>query len=52
MPAPLIKRGELVPLLEDRIDRQRVPIYALMLQERRRIPKVRACIECRGRMSQ
>lgn len=42
---PLIKRGELVPLLQDQIDSQRVPIHALMLQERHRLPKIRACIE-------
>jgi DNA-binding transcriptional LysR family regulator len=42
---PLIERGELVPLLQDRIDSQRVPIHALMLQERQRLPKIRACID-------
>jgi DNA-binding transcriptional LysR family regulator len=42
---PLIRSGELVPLLEDQIDPQQVPIHALMLQERHRLPKVRACIE-------
>jgi len=43
--APLIRRGELVPLLEDEIDSQHVPIHALMLQERHRLPKIRACID-------
>jgi DNA-binding transcriptional LysR family regulator len=43
--APLIGRGELVPLLQDEIDSQHVPIHALMLQERHRLPKVRACID-------
>jgi DNA-binding transcriptional LysR family regulator len=43
--APLIRRGELVPLLRDEIDSQRVPIHALMLQERHRLPKIRACID-------
>lgn len=43
--APLIRRGELVPLLQDQIDSQRVPIHALMLQERHRLPKIRACID-------
>lgn len=43
--APLIRRGELVPLLQDDIDSQRVPIHALMLQERHRLPKIRACID-------
>jgi DNA-binding transcriptional LysR family regulator len=42
---PLIRSGELVPLLEDSIDSQRVPIHALILQERHRLPKVRACID-------
>lgn len=43
--APLIRRGELVPLLQDQIDTQRVPIHALVLQERHRLPKIRACID-------
>lgn len=43
--APLIHRGELVPLLQDEIDSQHVPIHALMLQERHRLPKIRACID-------
>ncbi len=42
---PLIRRGELVALLQDRIDAQKIPIHALMLQERHRLPKVRACID-------
>lgn len=42
---PLIRRGELVALLQDQIDPQSVPIHALMLQERHRLPKVRACID-------
>lgn len=43
--APLIRRGEVVALLQDEIDGQRVPIHALMLQERNRLPKIRACID-------
>jgi hypothetical protein len=43
--APLIRSGELVPLLQDEIDSQYVPIHALMLQERHRLPKIRACID-------
>ncbi|HET9823360.1 MAG TPA: LysR family transcriptional regulator [Burkholderiaceae bacterium] len=42
---PLIHRGELVALLQDQIDPQIVPIHALILQERHRLPKVRACID-------
>jgi DNA-binding transcriptional LysR family regulator len=43
--APLIRRGELVPLLQDHIDSESIPIYALMLQERHRLPKIRACTD-------
>jgi DNA-binding transcriptional LysR family regulator len=43
--APLVSNGELVPLLQDEIDSQYVPIHALMLQERHRLPKIRACID-------
>jgi DNA-binding transcriptional LysR family regulator len=43
--APLIRRGELVPLLQDEIDSQRLAIHAVMLKERHRLPKIRACIE-------
>ncbi|HVK31778.1 MAG TPA: LysR family transcriptional regulator [Burkholderiaceae bacterium] len=42
---PLIRRGELAVLLPDQIDPQNVPIHALMLHERHRLPKVRACID-------
>jgi DNA-binding transcriptional LysR family regulator len=42
---PLIRSGELVALLQDTVDSQSVPIHALMLQERHRLPKVRACID-------
>ena len=45
MAAPLIRSGELVSLLQDEIDSQYVPIHALMLQERHRLPKIRACID-------
>lgn len=38
-------RGELVPLLDEWFDRSRVPIYAVMLPERHRLPKVKACID-------
>jgi DNA-binding transcriptional LysR family regulator len=43
--APLIQSGDLVPLLQTEFDDQRTPIYAVMLQERHRLPKVRACID-------
>lgn len=42
---PFVARGDLVPLLDDWFDRARVPIYAAMLHERHRLPKVRACID-------
>ncbi|MGE0351371.1 LysR family transcriptional regulator [Hydrogenophaga sp.] len=42
---PHIARGDLVPVLDDWFDRSRIPIYAVMLQERHRLPKLRACIE-------
>lgn len=42
---PLIRRGELVPVLQDQIDNQPVPMFAVMRQERHRLPKIRACID-------
>jgi DNA-binding transcriptional LysR family regulator len=42
---PLVERGELIPLLREHFDGARVPIYAVMLQERHRLPKIRACID-------
>ena len=37
--------GALVPVLDTWFDRSRVPIYAVMLPERHRLPKVRACTD-------
>ena len=42
---PLVVSGALVPLLQDHFASPRVPIYAVMLQERHRLPKIRACID-------
>jgi DNA-binding transcriptional LysR family regulator len=42
---PLVRSGQLQYVLNDLIDSPLVPIYAVMLQERHRSPKVRACIE-------
>jgi len=42
---PLVQRGELVPVLPADFASTRVPIYAVMLQERHRLPKIRACID-------
>lgn len=42
---PLVAAGTLVRLLDDWSLGEPVPMYAVMLQERHRLPKVRACIE-------
>jgi DNA-binding transcriptional LysR family regulator len=42
---PLVRRGELVAVLPDRMVMPAAPMYAVMLQERHRLPKVRACID-------
>jgi DNA-binding transcriptional LysR family regulator len=42
---PHIDSGDLVPVLDGWFDRSRLPIYAVMLQERHRLPKLRACID-------
>jgi DNA-binding transcriptional LysR family regulator len=42
---PLVRSGELVPVLQDHFASSRVPIYAVMLQQRQRLPKIRACID-------
>ncbi len=43
--APLVKARELVPLLRPHFDVQDIPVYAVMLHERHRLPKIRACVE-------
>lgn len=40
-----VARGELVPLLADQLLSPPVPMFAVMLQERHRLPKIRACID-------
>ena len=40
-----VARGELVPLLRHELLSPPVPMYAVMLQERHRLPKIRACID-------
>ena len=45
MVTPLVRTGQLVPLLQEHFDRSRTPIYAVMLQERHRLPKIRACTD-------
>lgn len=42
---PLVARGALVTVLPGQIVSPSVPIYAVMLQERHRLPKIRACID-------
>ena len=42
---PLLRSGQLVYVLNDIVDSPLVPINAVMLQERHRSPKVRACID-------
>jgi DNA-binding transcriptional LysR family regulator len=42
---PLVREGKLVPLLQDHFVSPSIPIYAVMLQERHRLPKIRACID-------
>ncbi len=46
--APFVKTGELVPLLLPHFDVKEIPVYAVMLQERHRLPKIRACVEFWG----
>ena len=42
---PLVRRGLLVPVLHPFIDDQPIPIYAVTLTGRHRLPKIRACID-------
>ena len=42
---PLVKAGALVPVLPAHFSTPPVPMYAVMLQERHRLPKIRACID-------
>jgi DNA-binding transcriptional LysR family regulator len=42
---PLVARGQLVRVLDEIVVCQVVPIQAVMLQERHRAPKIRACID-------
>ena len=43
--APLVRQGLLAPILPKLIHETPVPMNAVMLQERHRLPKVRACID-------
>lgn len=50
----LVATGQLVPVLAGHFEKPNIPIYAVMLRERHRLPKIRACIdywaECIGQM--
>lgn len=43
--APFVKTGQLVAVLQDYFHNPCVPIHAVMLPGRHRLPKVRACVE-------
>ena len=42
---PLVQAGLLRPVLPSSATTQALPMFAVMLQERHRLPKVRACID-------
>lgn len=42
---PWVKAGELVPLLQGSFDVSDIPVYAVMLPERHRLPKIGACVD-------
>lgn len=42
---PLVRQGKLRPLLQDHFISPSIPMYAVMLQQRHRLPKIRACID-------
>ena len=42
---PMVACGVLVPVLAGQFANTQEPIYAVMLQERHRLPKIRACID-------
>lgn len=43
--APLVAAGQLVPVLDGFVDARRNPIYAVMLPQRHRLPRIRACLD-------
>ena len=43
--APHVAEGRLLPLLQDHVVVQASPIFAVMLPDRQRLPKVRACVD-------
>ncbi len=42
---PLVATGQLVPLLQGCFEQDAIAIYAVMLPERHRLPKIRACVD-------
>ena len=42
---PLVANGQLVPLLQGCFEQDAIAIYAVMLPERHRLPKIRACVD-------
>lgn len=42
---PMVTAGQLIPVLAGHFEKPSIPIYAVMLQERHRLPKIRACID-------
>jgi DNA-binding transcriptional LysR family regulator len=42
---PWVQTGELLPLLQGSFDVRDIPVYAVMLPERHRLPKIRACVD-------
>lgn len=45
MVQPLVRTGQLVPLLQNDFGKEQVPIYAVTQPSRQRLPKIRACID-------
>ncbi|MCK9260185.1 MAG: LysR family transcriptional regulator [Azoarcus sp.] len=43
--SPLVRAGQLTQVLAEYTEQERIPFYAVMLQERHRLPKVRACMD-------
>lgn len=45
---PLVRAGQLVPVLPEFVDTQPVPMFAVLAQARQRLPKIRACLDWWG----
>ena len=45
MVQPLVRAGQLIPVMQSTFSTERVPIYAVTQQTRHRLPKIRACID-------